>query len=303
MVYDAALYTGGFAPFGQGAKPNIFHPFNNALAQGTLMKASLLRSSIFALTAVLGTATLPLTSVQAAEAIVATVNGKTIPKARADAMVNAQIAQGQPDSPELRSMVREELVRREVLSQEASKLGYEKKLEILAQQMLARQSVLINAYISDFVAKHPISDEQLKKEYEAIKQGLGNKEYKVRHILVEKEDEAKDIIARLNKGEKFEDLAKQSKDPGSRERGGELGWAAPTNYVQPFSAAMMKLEKGKYTETPVKSDFGYHVIQLDDTRDLKLPSFEEAKPQLAQRMQQQVIEKHINELMSAAKIQ
>ena len=266
------------------------------------MKASLLRSSIFALTAVLATVTLPLTSVQAAETIVATVNGKAIPKARADAMVDAQIAQGQPDSPELRNMVREELVRREVLSQEAAKLGYEKKLSVLAQQMLARQSVLINAYIGDFVAKHPISDEQLKKEYATIKQGLGNKEYKVRHILVEKEDEAKDIIARLNKGEKFEDLAKLSKDPGSRERGGELGWAAPTNYVQPFSAAMMKLEKGKYTETPVKSDFGYHVIQLDDTRDLKLPSFEEAKPQLAQRMQQQVIEKHINELVSAAKI-
>lgn len=124
----------------------------------------------------------------------------------------------------------------------------------------------------------------------------------MRHILVDTEDEAKDIISKLKSGGKFEELAKASKDPGSRERGGELGWATPTNYVQPFSAAMVKLENGKFTEEPVKSEFGYHVIMLDDTRELKLPSFEETKPQLAHRMQQQVIEQHIKELMSKATI-
>jgi peptidyl-prolyl cis-trans isomerase C len=265
------------------------------------MKFALLRPSALALTAALSMA--PMLAGNAYAQNIATVNGKAIPKIRADVMVEAQVAQGQPDTPELRKMVREELVRRELLAQQASNQGYEKQMNVLAQMMLARQSVLINAYVADYVAKHPVSDEALKKEYDNIKQNLGNKEYKVRHILVDSEDEAKDIIKKLKSGEKFEDLAKASKDPGSRERGGELGWATPTNYVAPFSAAMVKLENGKFTEDPVKSDFGYHVIMLDDTRDLKLPSFEETKPQLAHRMQQQIIEQHIKELLSKAKVQ
>lgn len=267
------------------------------------MNSPLLRSSVFALAAALSVAPALAANAPVSNDTVATVNGKAIPKSRADALISAQTAQGQPDSPELRKMVREELIRREVLSQEAAKLGYEKNPRVLPQLMLARQSVLINALIGDYVRKHPVSDDILKKEYETIKLQLGDKEYKVRHILVENENEAKDIITKLEKGEKFEDMAKSSKDPGSRERGGELGWATPSNYVKPFSEAMVKLEKGKFTESPVKSDFGYHVILLEDTRELKLPSFDEAKPQLAQRQQQQVVEKLISELVSKAKIQ
>ncbi len=267
------------------------------------MNRSLLRSSVFALAAALSVAPMLAQAAPQATDTIATVNGKAIPKSRADALVAAQLSQGQPDSPELRKAVREELIRREVLSQEAAKDGYEKNPQVLPQLMLARQSVLINALVSDYVRKHQVSDEILKKEYSTIKLGLGDKQYKVRHILVDKEDDAKDIIAKLDKGEKFEDLAKASKDPGSREHGGELGWAAPTNYVKPFSEAMVKLEKSKYTAAPVKSDFGYHIILLEDTRELKLPSFEEAKPQLAQRMQQQVVEKLIAELMAKSKIQ
>lgn len=266
------------------------------------MKRSLLRSSLIVLAAILSVAPVLAKDVAANSDIIATVNGKTIPKIRADALVAAQAGQGQPDSPELRKMVREELIRRELLFQESVAKGFEKKPEVLPQLMLARQGVLINAYVGDYVRNHPVTDETLKKEYETIKLQLGNKEYKVRHILVEKEDEAKDIIAKLQKGEKFEDLAKQSKDPGSRERGGDLGWAAPSNFVKSFSAAMIALEKGKFTEAPIKSDFGYHVIMLDDTRELKLPTFEEAKPQLAQRLQQQVVEKHITELRAKASI-
>lgn len=237
-----------------------------------------------------------------AEGVVATVNGKAIPKMRADALVAAQVAQGQPDSEELRKMVREELVRREILAQESFKKGFDKKPEVKFQMDMAAQTVLINAYMSDFVRSRPISPEVLKKEYDTIKLQLGDKEYKARHILVEKESEAADIIAKLAKGEKFEDLAKQSKDPGSRDRGGDLGWAAPSNYVKPFSDAMTKLEKGKYTDKPVKSDFGYHVIQLEDSRELKLPGLDEAKPQLTQRLQQQMVEKHIGELRAKAKV-
>ncbi len=267
------------------------------------MNSYLLRSTLVALAAILSVATVLAKDAAASSSeTIATVNGKAIPKSRADALVAAQAAQGQPDSAELRKMVREELIRREILAQESQKMGYEKKPQILPQLMLARQGVLINAYVGDYVRSHPVTDEALKKEFEVIKLQLGDKEYKVRHILVEKEDEAKDIIAKLQKGEKFEDLAKQSKDPGSRERGGDLGWAAPSNFVKPFSVAMAKLEKGKYTEVPVKTDFGYHVIMLDDTRELKLPTFEEAKPQLAQRLQQQMVEKHIAELRAKATI-
>lgn len=233
--------------------------------------------------------------------VIATVNGKTIPKSRADALVAAQASSGQADTPELRKMVREELIRREVLTQEAIKNGYEQRPDVAPQLMLARQGVLIQAYVGNYVRQHPITDEQIKKEYDAVKATLGDKEYKVRHILVKTQEEAKDIITRLGMGEKFEELAKLSLDP-SKERGGDLGWTAPANFVKPFSDAMVKLEKGKFTTTPVESEYGFHVIQVDDVRDLKLPPLEEAKAQIGQHMQQQLVEKHIAELLSKSTI-
>lgn len=268
------------------------------------MNRALFRSSLLTLVAVLSVASAFAKDDAAKSAAnIATVNGKAIPKVRADALVTAQTAQGQPDTADLRKAVREELVRREIITQEAQKKGLDKKPNIQGQMDLARQSVLINAYLGDFLRSHPVSEDALKKEYENIKLQLGDKEYKARHILVEKEDEAKDIVAKLKKGEKFEDLAKQSKDPGSKERGGDLGWAAPSSYVKPFSDAMTKLERGKYTETPVKTDFGFHVILLEDSRELKLPAMDEAKPQLAQRLQQQIIEKHVAELLGKSKVE
>lgn len=233
----------------------------------------------------------------------ATVNGKAVPKNRADALLAGQAAQGQPDSPELRKAVLEELVRREILTQEAVKKGFDKKPEIQGQIDLSRQGVLIGAYLNDWVRTHPVTDDQVKKEYEDITAKLGNKEYKARHVLVEKEDEAKAIIEKLKKGEKFEELAKASKDPGSKERGGDLGWANPASFVPAFSAAMVKLEKGKFTEAPVKSDFGWHVIQLEDTRELKLPPLDEAKGQISQQLQQRMVQKHIDELRAKAKVE
>ena len=153
----------------------------------------------------------------------ATVNGKAIPKVRADALIAGQAAQGQPDSPELRKAVTEELVRREVLTQEALKKGFDKKPEVQGQIDLARQGVLIGAYLNDYVKTHPVTDEQIKKEYAEITAKLGSKEYKARHVLVETEEAAKAIIEKLKKGEKIDDLAKDSKDPGSKDRGGDLG--------------------------------------------------------------------------------
>jgi peptidyl-prolyl cis-trans isomerase C len=237
-----------------------------------------------------------------AEGVLATVNGKAIPQGRADVMIRNQVAQGQQDGDQLRNAVREELIRREVLTQAAAAKGMDKNAALMHQAELAKQAVLIQAYLQDYVRSHPVAEDTIKAEYEKIKAGLGNKEYKARHILVKTEEKAKEIIGKLQAGEKFEDLAKDSEDPGSKDRGGDLGWSAPAQYVKPFSEALVKLEKGKFTPQPVRSDFGYHIIKLEDVRELKLPSYDEAKPQIAQRLEQQAIAAHVNELRQKATI-
>lgn len=233
---------------------------------------------------------------------VATVNGQAIPQAVYDAFVSEQKAQGAPDNAELQGAVKEELIRRELLAQEAKKKGLDKKGTVPGQIELAKQAVLIRAFLTDYVQAHPISEDHLKAEYEAIKTNLGSTEYKARHVLVDKEDDAKAIIAKLDKGEKFSELAKQSKDPGSKDKGGELGWSSPSTYVKPFGEALTKLKKGEYTKTPVKSDFGYHVIQLDDSRPMTPPPYEQVKQQLQQRASQQQIEQLVKDLRTKAKV-
>ncbi|WP_374327719.1 peptidylprolyl isomerase [Azonexus sp.] len=232
----------------------------------------------------------------------ATVNGKAIPQTVYDAFLNEQKAQGAPDTPELKNAIKEELIRRELLSQEAAKKGLDKNPEVRGQMELARQAVLIRAFMGDYVRSHPVGDAQLKADYEQLKKSLGGTEYKARHILVEKEDDAKAIIAKLEKGDKFAALAKQSMDPGSKDKGGELEWSAPTAYVKPFGDTLTTLKKGEYTKTPVKTDFGFHVIQLDDSRPLTPPPFEQVKPQLQQRATQMQVEKLIKDLRSQAKV-
>lgn len=239
----------------------------------------------------------------AAEGPIAKVNGKPIPATRAQVILSSQLAQGQTKTPELEAAIKEELVRREVLAQEAAKKGFDKKPEVQAQMELARQGVLIAAYLNDYVRNLKIADEEIKKEYDGIKSALGDKEYKARHILVDSEGEAKDIIAKLKAGGKFEELAKNSKDPGSAARGGDLGWANKASFVPPFAEAMVKLEKGKFTETPVHTNFGWHVIQLDDVRELKAPSLDEVKPQIIQRLRNQAVERHVAELRNKAKVE
>lgn len=257
------------------------------------MKRTLISLSLLAFAA---------TAAQAADPY-AKVNGKAIPANRAEVLMANQLAQGQAKTPELEKAVKEELVRREVLAQAAIAKGMDKKSDVQAQVDLARQGVLIGAYLNEFARGVKIGDEDVKKEYDTLKSALGDKEYKARHILVEKEDEAKDIIAKLKKGEKFEELAKLSKDPGSKEKGGELGWANKASYVPAFADAMSKLAKGKYTEAPVQSNFGWHVIQLDDVRELKAPNFDDVKPQIVQRMRQMAVEKHILDLRAKAKVE
>ena len=219
------------------------------------------------------------------------------PPQQYDFMLKERLAQGAQDTPELRQAVREELNTRELLAREARKQGIDKTADMKAQMDLAAQTVLVRAYVSDWLQKNPIPEAELHKEYDQIKSQIGDKEYKVRHILVDKEDEAKEIIAELQKGAKFEDLAKaRSKDPGSKDKGGDLDWNAPTNFVKPFGDAMKSTPKGKFTAQPVQTQFGWHVIEVDDVRDAKVPAFDEVKPQLQQRMQAQWLDKYFKDL-------
>ncbi len=233
----------------------------------------------------------------------AVVNGKPIPSARADAMMKQLQAQGQPESPELRAMVREELINREILVQEANRRGVTKDPDVQQQLEIARQSIAIRALVQDFLAKNPVSDDEIKAEYDKFKAQSADKEYNARHILVDTEEQAKQIIDKLNNGAKFEELAKQSKDPGSAANGGSLDWAPPNAFVEPFSKAMVGLKKGEVTQTPVKTDFGYHVIRLDDVRDAQFPALDEVKPQIAEALQQQKLQAFQEDLRKKAKIQ
>ncbi|TFW28946.1 peptidylprolyl isomerase [Massilia horti] len=234
---------------------------------------------------------------------VATVNGKPIPASKVDQVVKQVVAQGKAtDSAQLRDAIKRDLIGREVLIQEADKQGIGNRADVKTAIDNARQSIIINAMLADYVKKNPVSDAEIKAEYDRYKAQVGDKEYHARHILVGTEEEAKAIIAKLKGGAKFEELAKQSKD-GSANNGGDLDWASPASYVPEFSKAMVALQKGAITETPVKTQFGYHVIKLEDVRPAKLPALEEVKQQVAESLQQRKLAAYRDQLMKKAKIQ
>jgi peptidyl-prolyl cis-trans isomerase C len=218
------------------------------------------------------------------------------PQSYFDVVLKQRLSAGQPDSPELRAAVRDELNTRELLVREAKKQGLDKTPAMKAEMDLTAQTVLVRTYMSDYLKAHPVTDADLHAEYDKIKSQMGDKEYKVRHILVDKEDDAKAIIAALQKGEKFETLADRSKDTGSKSKGGDLDWNSPANFVKPFSDAMVATPKGKFTTVPVQTQFGWHVIMVDDVRDAKIPGFDEVKPQLMQRMQGLEVEQYLKDL-------
>lgn len=232
------------------------------------------------------------------------VNGTPISQSRIDVLVKDRVAQGQPSSPELLKNIKEDLITREIIVQEATKKGLQNDPEIMTQMDLVKQGVLVRAYIQDYIKNNPVSDDALKAEYDKIKAQMGDKEYKVRHILVGSEQEAKAIIDQLKKGGKFEKLAtEKSKDPGSKAKGGDLDWISLAAVVKPFGEALKELKKGQYTATPVQSQFGWHVIKLEDTRPVQAPPFDEVKNTLRQRMQQQQAEKAVLALRSNAKVE
>lgn len=237
----------------------------------------------------------------------AIVNGKAVPTARADVLAEQVKRSGRQITPELEKQIKEEVIAREIFIQEAQKQALDTTEDFKTQMELARQTILIRDLFANYQKTNPVTDEEVKAEYDRFAAANSGKEYKARHILVEKEADAKAIIAKIKKGEKgvkFEDIAKkESKDPGSGAKGGDLDWAPPGNYVAEFSQALTQLTKGKMTETPVKSQFGYHIIRLDDVRDAQLPPLEQVKPQVMQQLQQQKLAKYQNDLRTKAKVE
>ncbi|GAB3431597.1 peptidyl-prolyl cis-trans isomerase [Massilia solisilvae] len=250
---------------------------------------------------------LALIAVAAAPAFaqnLAVVNGKAIPSSRVDAIVKQVVAQGQAqDTPQLRDQIKKEVIAREVLMQEAMKEGYDKKPEVKAALDNARQTIVINALAREYITKHPVTDAEVQAEYDKFKAQTGDKEYHVRHILVDSEQAAKDIIAKIKGGAKFEDLAKQSKDQGTASNGGDLDWAVPAAFPPEFANGFKNLQKGQVTETPVKTANGFHVIKLDDVRAAKLPSLEEVKPQIQEELAQRKLAAYQAEMVKKAKVQ
>ena len=238
------------------------------------------------------------------EAVVATVNGVAISKSRVDLIANQNAGAGQPDSPGVRKGIVDQLIMQSLVTEEAVKKGLDKSVEVTEQIELSRQTVLADAYVQDFMKNNPVSDDTLKTEYERFKGNLGN-EYKARHILVEKEAEAKDIIAKLQKDPgAFAKLAQEkSKDTASKVKGGDLGWFDPRRMAPEFGAAVKLLEKGKFTDEPVVTSFGYHVILQEDSRPLEAPSLDRIKDGLTQQIQQQSLMKHLDDLKAKAKIE
>lgn len=252
-----------------------------------------------ALILIVSTLALPLS---AAAQNIAIVNGKAVPKARVDLLLQEAARAGQQVAPEMEAQARDQVVLREIFVQEAERRGMAASPEYKARMELARQSVLIRALFDDHRSKNPVTDAEAQVEYDKFKAQASGTEYRARHILVDSEDEAKRLTAQIKGGASFEELAKTfSKDAGSGQNGGDLDFAKAESYVPEFGSALTKLQKGQMTEVPVKSQFGWHIIRLEETRDAPFPAFEEVKPQLKQRMEQAKMQQFQDALRDKAK--
>ncbi|WP_374334623.1 peptidylprolyl isomerase [Leeia sp.] len=262
-----------------------------------------MRKTVLALALAAGVATL-------AHAAGFKVNGVMVPEARMEAMVKEMVKRGQPDTPELRAQVKDNLILVEAMAQRGAAAGLDKDANYQTQVELTRLNLLANAYVTDYMAKNPVSDAVLKAEYDKIKPDLDKEaaaagaQYKARHILVKDEKTAKSLLAELKKGGNFAELAKKNSiDTGSAQNGGLLDYAAPGNYVKPFADALVKLKKGQYSQEPVKTQYGFHLILVEDIQAAKAPTLEEVKPQLQQQLQQQQLQNLLDEVKKSAKVE
>ncbi|MBP1152130.1 MULTISPECIES: peptidylprolyl isomerase [unclassified Methylocaldum] len=243
------------------------------------------------------------TEAPTAENSVAVVNGRPISRAAVD-ILSAELAQRRGDNGISEEKIIDELIKRELLRQEAEAQQLTNDPKYAARVENADRMVLSQIAAEHFINSAAISDEDLKKEYDQRVGSMKLTEYKARHILVDTEQAAKDVIKRLQKGEKFADIAKKvSKDPGSKGSGGDLGWFNPQQMVPPFANAVVALKNGELTQTPVQTQFGWHVILREDSRDQPPPPFDAVKDQLRSMMQTQRLQQHIGELKNKAKIE
>lgn len=246
----------------------------------------------------------PAAKKPARPAVVAKVNGVTIPSVRSDILLEQRTAQGATDTEQLRAAIRDDLINREIIAQEAARKGFTKKARLRAELDLVRQTVIVQAYLRDWVKRNPPTDAEMRKEYDAAKAKTGDKEYHARHILVDKEEDAKGVIDQLKKGASFDELAKKhSKDTGNKDRGGDLDWNVPGVFDKVFADAMVSLKKGELTDTPVHTRFGYHVIRLDDVRPVKFPTYDEVKPRIQQQLTQRKVDQLVRSLRAKAKVE
>lgn len=233
----------------------------------------------------------------------ATVNGKAIKQSLVDYIIKDATARGQKIDDSTKEVIINKLISSELVYQEAQRLGLDKQPDYVAKEELARRELLVNTFLQDYLKKNPVSESDSKAAYDKYRNELGDKEYSAKHILVATEAEAKDIIAQLGKGGDFAKIAKEkSKDPGSKDKGGDLGWFSPAGMVKPFSDAVTKLQKGAVSQSPIQTQFGWHVIKLDDIRDLQAPAYDKVKEGLQKQLQQQQLEKLLTDLRTKAKI-
>ena len=235
----------------------------------------------------------------------ATVNGMAISQRTVDAIAKQGVGAGRPDTAETRKVIIDQIALQMLAAEAAVKKGLDKTPEIADQIAMMKQSILATAYVQDLIKNGAVTDDAVKAEYDRIKATITGTEYKAAHILVEKEAEARDIIARLKKDPgAFAKLAmEKSRDPGSKANGGDLGWFDASGMVPEFGAAVSKLEKGKFTQEPVKTQYGYHVILLEDLKPIEAPPLAEVKPQLTQQLQQQNARTQLDALKAGAKIE
>jgi peptidyl-prolyl cis-trans isomerase C len=239
----------------------------------------------------------------------ATVNGVAIPQARVDFVAKSQVAQSQgqqQDTPEFRENVREILITREILYQEAVKRKLDKNPDYVTQLDLAKQQIILGVLLEDLSKTTKPSEADVRKEYDRVKAESGGdagKQYKARHILVKEEAEARQILADLANGADFAKLAQEkTQDPGSKDSGGQLDWTEAEVYVEPFANALKTLNKGETTKDPVKTNYGYHVIQLEDVRTKAFPEFDAVKAQIEQGLASKARDNFIEKLRAQAKI-
>jgi peptidyl-prolyl cis-trans isomerase C len=235
---------------------------------------------------------------------VATVNGREIPAIYGEMAKQTLLSQGAPNDANLAARAREALINQELLSRAAVDKGLDKNPKLVAAMEMLKREQLSKAYLEDHIKSHPVTDAEIKSEYDKAKAAAGGNEYKARHILVKTEAEAKAIIAQLNKKVAFDKLAREkSIDTGSAKNGGDLGWNVPGSFVKEFGDAMQALKKGETTKTPVQSQYGWHVIKMDDVRPTQFPSLDEVKGEIHQQLQQKRVREAVAELRAKAKVE